>query len=145
MRIFRRTGPRLCCCSALNASQQRSCHLSYSLPIRFPLPLTYIVLALGVAELLLVSVFQHFLHHSAATPHVKHSLSMLVSHFLHYTQISSRINNPFLCSFLRHTRKLQQHQDQRDNNNILKLTAISSNLPNSRVRYLSIGGLMYSQ
>lgn len=27
----------------------------------------------------------------------------------------------------------------------LKLTAISSNLPNSSVRYLSIGGLIYSQ
>lgn len=48
---------------------------------------------------------------------------------------------PFLCSFLRHTRK----QNQRDNNSFLKLTAISSNLPNSSVRYLSIGGLMYSQ
>lgn len=51
----------------------------------FSLPSSYIVLALGVVELLLVSIFQHFLHHSTPTPHVKHSLSVLVSNLLHFT------------------------------------------------------------
>lgn len=46
---------------------------------------THIALALGVMKLFLVSVYHHFLHHSTATPHVKHCFSVLVSYFLHDT------------------------------------------------------------
>lgn len=117
---------------------------STAFPYVFPSLHPYIVLALGVEELLLVSVFQHFLHHSTANPHVKHSLSVLVSHLLHYTnahmsilfsllmdKIIKKIPHNALWEFVRYL--------------LLKLTAISSNLPNSSVPYLSIGGLIYSQ
>lgn len=60
-------------------------------PSVFPSLRPYMTLALGVVELLLVSVFQHFLHHSTAAPHVKHSLSMLVSHLLHNTNTHTSI------------------------------------------------------
>lgn len=36
----------------------------------------------GFMELLLMSVLQHAVHHSAAMPHIKQRLSMLVSHLL---------------------------------------------------------------
>lgn len=44
---------------------------------------THIILALSVVELLLVPVFQHFLHHPTAPPNIKHRLAVLVTHLLH--------------------------------------------------------------
>lgn len=40
---------------------------------------------LGVVEFLLMSILQHFLHDAAPSPHVKHGLSVLVSHLLQQT------------------------------------------------------------
>lgn len=45
----------------------------------------YVVFALSVVELL-VFVFQHILHYTTATPYIKHSLAMLVSHLLQHRQ-----------------------------------------------------------
>lgn len=45
--------------------------------------------ALGVVELLLVAIPQHLVHHSAASPHVKHGLSVLVAHLLQQRHVSA--------------------------------------------------------
>lgn len=55
----------------------------------------YIASALRVVKLFLMSVFQHFFHHTTATPHIKHSLAMLVPHLLKITQTYSHISTIF--------------------------------------------------
>lgn len=48
--------------------------------------------AAGVVEGLLVSVSQHLLHHSAASPHVEHGLPVLVAHLLQQGRVSASAN-----------------------------------------------------
>lgn len=72
----------------------------------------------AVAKFLLVMVLQHFLYHTAALPHLKHRLAVLVAHFLSYAHSRSERSPSVIrlpCPFS-------------------VLTAISSNLLNSRVR-----------
>lgn len=43
--------------------------------------------ALALVELLLMSILQHFLHHTTAAPHVKHRLPVLIAHVLQTQRI----------------------------------------------------------
>ena len=75
----------------------------------------------GLVELLLMSVLQHAVHHATALPHVEQCLSVLVSHLL---QPQGGLE------ILRHQIEETWIIALRDGG---KLTAISSNLPNSSV------------
>lgn len=85
------------------------------------------VASFGFVELLLMSVPEHPVHHATALPHVEQCLSVLVAHLLRFKvkEASSDIQK-------------QQMEDKWGGSSIAvhmgKLTAISSNFPNSSVR-----------
>lgn len=97
--------------------------LAYTVfPYFFPPFHPYIVIALGVVELL-VFVFQHILHYSTATPYIKHSLAMLVSHLLHHTDNTHKCSHISIVFFSADEQNLENLENKVIQNTLWELVS----------------------